>query len=244
MNSVDREQFYCIEYIFSFDSGKPSLSYTILLDRTTLIAQPQSWSGEEPWTLLSYHRCSICPLDERKVRNCPIAFNISGLVESFGDMISYEEVDITVKVAERTYVKRVSVQHGLRSILGIYMASSGCPHMNILKPMVRFHLPFASMDETIFRHVATYLLSQYFEHTGGKRPDMDLENLKRRNDLVDQVNRGICRRIEGIADGDANRNALVLLNAIGQILKFDIEEKLNRLRYLFVSSGSEGTTGD
>jgi len=33
----------------------------------------------------------------------------------------------------------------------------------------------------------------------------------------------------------------VLLNAIGQILKYDIEEKLNRLRYLFVAGESDRT---
>ncbi len=239
MDSIDREQFYCIEYLFNFESGKPPLIFIILLEKTTMIAHPPSWSGEYNWTRLSYRQCPICLLDALKVRNCPIAFNISGLVESFGDKLSYEEVDILVKVEERTYMKHVSVQEGLRSILGIYMASSGCPHMNILKPMVRFHLPFAAMDETIFRHISTYLLSQYFEHTRGGNPDLDLENLKRKNELVDQVNRGICRRIEGISEGDANRNALVLLNAIGQILKFDIEEKLNRLRYLFAPVESQ-----
>jgi len=234
MDLIEEGQFYSIEYLFSFGAEKPPLIYAILLDRKTLIAQPQCWSGELPWTLLAYRQCSVCPLDAAKVRNCPIAFNISGLVESFGDMISYDEVDVTVRVEERSYMKRASVQHGLRSILGIYMASSGCPRMEVLKPMVRFHLPFASMEETIYRHASTYLLSQYYQHIDGKSPDMDLKELKKKHDLIDQVNRGMCRRIEEIAQGDANRNALVLLNAIGQILKYDIEEKLNRMRYLFI----------
>ena len=55
------------------------------------------------------------------------------------------------------------------SLIGIYMVTSGCPIMDKLRPMARFHLPFASTEETIYRAISTYLLGQYFLEQKGKK---------------------------------------------------------------------------
>jgi hypothetical protein len=233
MGSVSRDDFYWISYNFKFAGQRPDIEFLVLLDKKTLIALPPEESSEQPWTRLEFHQCPICPLKPVEVKNCPIAYNISGLIEKFKLLISFDMVETYVNVEERCYYKRDTVQQGLRSILGIYLASSGCPHMKILKPMVRFHLPFASMDESLYRHVTSYLLQQYFEYTSGKRPDIDLQEMKRKNELVDQVNRGIIDRIEGFVEGDANKNALVILNTLGMIIKFGIDERLEQFKHLF-----------
>ena len=59
------------------------------------------------------------------------------------------------------------VQMGVSSLLGVIMTTSGCPIMAQLKPMVRFHLPFASLEETIFRMVSMHLVAQYLRHQDG-----------------------------------------------------------------------------
>ncbi|MDD5284795.1 MAG: hypothetical protein PHD54_02965 [Desulfuromonadaceae bacterium] len=229
----NKENCYEIEYRFDFEGKRPDIEFHVLLGRTNLIALPPEGSREHEWTLLDFNKCSICPLSSSEVRNCPIAFNLSGLAEIFSEMVSYDQAIITVNVEERSYMKRDTIQQGARSILGIYMASSGCPHMAILKPMVRFHLPFASHEESLYRHVTSYLLNQYFEYLNGKRPDIDLEKLEREQDNVDLVNRGIFKRFQGISPSDVNRNALVILNTFSVMIKMGIEGKLEQLKYLF-----------
>jgi Domain of unknown function (DUF6901) len=56
---------------------------------------------------------------------------------------------------ERSYFKKTTMQKGIVSLLGILLVSSGCPVMAKLRPMVRFHLPFASMLATTFRTTIT-----------------------------------------------------------------------------------------
>jgi len=50
------------------------------------------------------------------------------------------------------------------------------PIFEKLKPMVRFHLPFASIEETKYRAISMYLLAQYFLYQQGSQPDWDLKN--------------------------------------------------------------------
>lgn len=239
ISGPDTDKYYSIEYIFKFSDERPDLAFTVLLQKHNMTALPPKESREQEWTLLDYHKCSICPWNQNEVKNCPIAFNISGLIEKFGTYSSIESVHTEIHVEERTYMKNDSIQEGLRSILGIYMASSDCPHMNILKPMVRFHLPFASIEETIYRHVTNYLLSQYFEYLDGKKFDINLTRLSKMNENVDIVNRGIISRIERLVKGDANKNALLILNTMGRLLKLEIEENLNLLKYLYCHSPSQ-----
>ena len=73
------------------------------------------------------------------------------IIHSFKDSISYEEVEVFITTKARTYMKRTTLQKGLSSLLGIYMVTSGCPTMEKLKPMVRYHLPFATEEETKYR---------------------------------------------------------------------------------------------
>ena len=77
-------------------------------------------------------------------------------------MLSHEMVTVTVRTDERTFTKETMIQHGLSPLVGIIMTTGGCPIMEHLKPMVRFHLPFASLEETIFRMVSMYLMVQYY----------------------------------------------------------------------------------
>lgn len=228
-----RDEHHWISYRFSFAGERPDAEFLVLLDRRTLIAVPPEESAEQDWTRLEYRQCPICPLSPATVRNCPVAYNISGLVGSFRTMISYDTVETCVEVPERRYHKRDSIQQSLRSILGIYMAASGCPHMKVLKPMVRFHLPFASPHESLYRNVTSYLLHQYFEYLDGRRPDLDLRELKRLHDAVDEVNRGILARIEGVVEGDADSNALLILGTLGMLLQRRIDGGLEEFKHLY-----------
>lgn len=117
--------------------------------------------------------------------------------------------------------------------MGIIMATSGCPSMSILKPMAYFHLPFATVDESMYRSVSGYLLGQYFSHKKGETGDFFMHRIEEHYNDVQQVNAGILKRVNMIAKMDADKNAIVTLNALAQILVMEVDENMDSLKRLF-----------
>jgi len=185
------------------------------------------------WTLLSHNRCPHCRLQGDTARHCPIAVNIAALVASFKDIASYGNCTVSCVSADRMVSKDTIVQDGLSSIMGIIMATSGCPSLDLLRPMAWFHLPFASVDESLFRSASTYLLRQYFQVQQGGIPDFSLDRIKEHYLNIEQVNHGILERIRHATVLDADRNAIVILNSLAQILGMEVDESLETLRPLF-----------
>jgi hypothetical protein len=109
------------------------------------------------------------------------------------------------------------------------MATSDCPIMNFFKPMARFHLPFSTVEETVFRTTSIYLLRQYFEYQNGNEPDLDLKKLNQRYDQVQIVNSGILNRINSVAQKDA----IIILDTLAQMLSMELSHGLHSFEYLF-----------
>ena len=185
------------------------------------------------WTSLAHKACVGCPLAGEGHTHCPAALAIVHLVQRFESMISYEQVEVTVTTAGRTISKRTSMQKALSSILGLQLATSGCPSLAFLKPLARFHLPFATRLETAYRVASAYMLAQYFRNRGGKVCDMDLEGLRLAYEQIQRVNRSIADRLRNAAEGDANMNALILLDIYAQDLPLVIEDGLESVAYMF-----------
>lgn len=188
-----------------------------------------------PWTKLGFHQCSNCPLSTADTAHCPMAVSFVPLVALFDKVRSYDDVAARVESEERTVTKRTSVQRVLRSLMGLLAASSDCPRIDFLKPMARYHLPFSSTEETIYRVVSTYLLAQYFLRQQGKAADTGLEGLKARYRELQQVNAGMAARLGAIRlqDGDSSVNALVLLDLFAQSLPDSIDAQLKELQPAF-----------
>lgn len=181
----------------------------MLLREKKVIYKPESGSCPE-WTLEN-DQCKCCPLEADAYPHCPVAVNLAGLVEAFKDVASTENCLVRCKTPDRTYVKEMAVQEGLFSIFGIVMATSDCPEMTLFKPMARFHLPFANVDETVFRFMAAYFFRQYFEYKDGKNPDFDLTRLHRYFKVMEEVNDGILSRHMNASKQDADKNAIITL---------------------------------
>lgn len=226
------DQYHAILYEFRFENGGVQ-NFKLFLDpKTVSLVNPESIPKPE-WARLECHQCQCCTLETETHPYCPIAVNISELMEGFKDTISTENCTVRVITPERTYSKDTTIQDGLFSIIGIIMPTSNCPVMNYFKPMARFHLPFSTIDETIFRATSIHLLRQYFEYKKGNTPDLELKKLDQQYELVQQVNQGILGRIGIITREDADKNAIIILNALAQMLSMEIEENLNSLSYLF-----------
>jgi hypothetical protein len=204
-----------IGYSFNFSNG-PVKEFTLSLDRRTLLLTPRKKGVPPPWTELKRHCCIVCRLHGSAGPYCPIALNMADIVEEFKEYLSIERVRVTVTTAERSYAKETTLQEGLSSLVGIVMVTSGCPVMELLKPMVRFHLPFATLEETEFRMVSMFLVAQFYRQQKGLAADWKLEGLKRIYAEVEQVNRTFADRLYEAAENDANINALVKLDCFAK----------------------------
>ena len=221
-----------IDYRFDFATGE-SRSFSFCLDRATLRMAPAELAAPPEWAVMSFHQCPVCRLDPVEHPYCPIALNMAQIVEEFKEYLSFDEVTVTVTTEERTYVKQTPVQFGLSPMLGIIMVSSGCPSMETLKPMVRFHLPFASLEETVYRGISTYLISQLYRQRRGETVDWSLDGLPRLYAEVGEVNSAFAERLRAAARKDANINALVNLHCMGEMAPPSAESVLNSMENYF-----------
>lgn len=217
-----------ISYRFELPDGQVQV-YDLKFNRQTM-----GMINEDPsqadWARLDSKKCSHCPLSSQEHPYCPIALNLQGVAAHFADDKSFLETQIQVKTDDRTYVKRASLQEGLQGIFGLIMATSGCPHMDFLKPMARFHMPFSSEIETMVRTTSLYLLKQYFNLKDGKPADFQLKGLEANYANVALVNQGIVDRIRGMSAGDADRNALVLLDCFASMMSMEMSGDMGDVR--------------
>jgi hypothetical protein len=226
-------QIFAIEYEFRLPGGQKK-TFSIRLQKPTLQVIAGHIAASRHWTKLEHHQCPNCPLKPEEHPDCPIASNLVDVIESFVDSLSIEEADITIRSELREYHKRSTVQEGISSLMGIYMVTSGCPIMNKLRPMVFTHLPFASLEETIYRAVSMYLLAQFFREQAGQAPDWKLERFAEIYKDIATVNQSFTRRLLSINPRDASLNALVGLDCFATAAAFTaVEENLNEFRSLF-----------
>lgn len=181
------------------------------------------------WTLLEYQRCPNCPFESPSHPWCPTALDLIPLAEPFTGSLSIDRVDVWVHTAERSYFKNCDLQTALKSLFGLVMASSACPHMARLKPLAYFHLPFATLEETVHRTVGAYLVNQYITHTEGNKPDWDLKNLEGLYSELRTVNTHFMKRMRKASTEDANINALQTFVSISSIVEMGIDDLLNKM---------------
>lgn len=223
-----------IHYKFRRSNGV-TIEFQVDLDRETLkLIRPHERQSYPDWTRLPYHKCINCPLDSAEHVYCPVATGLVDVIEFCKDEISWEEVDVEIITEARTYTKRTSMQNGLSSLIGIYMVTSGCPILDRLRPMVGTHLPFATVEETMYRSISTYLMAQYFLYKTGKKPDWDLENLVKIYENVRIVNQSFFKRIQHIHTQDAGLNAINQLDCLANLTNMALlETGLEEIELLF-----------
>lgn len=222
---------YIIRYEFLFPNGELR-EHEVRLDPVTLADTAPLPSPSADWTRLEFRKCDVCPL-AATTAFCPLAVRLEGVVQSFSQTISHERALVRVRLPERDVLRETTVQQGVSSLLGVHMVTSGCPVLARLRPMVRFHLPFATRLETIFRAVSTYLVGQYLRGRQGEPADWELRGLVETYQLVGRVNRAFAMRLRAAVAKDAHLNALVQLDLLAKALPESIEEELEDMRFLF-----------
>ena len=221
-----------ITYTYDFQGGVTK-TFDLLLDRKTLALTTRHPAHPPSWTLLGRNRCANCSLDADRHPFCPVALNFAEIAGHFANTVSYEKVRVVVVTEERTYSKDTTLQQGLASLLGIVMTTSGCPVLEALKPMVRFHLPFATLAETVYRMVSMCLVAQYLRHGEGKPFEFALGDLKKIYNEVAIANRDFVRRLRDASMEDANINALVGLDCFATMVPLVAVNTLEEIRQYF-----------
>ena len=223
-----------ITYRYTFANGS-EIEFPVVLGKNNLLLQSLP-AGEPPfWGELAFNRCSVCSLDPQQYNHCPIATNLAPVVNAFRDFFAYESVQVLVTTRERNYSKSVTIQEGLSALLGLIMVTSGCPVMERLKPMVRFHLPFAALEESTYRMLSMYLMAQLYRQRRGLPTDWELAGLDAVYEDVGNVNECFAKRLLAAAKKDANVNAMVNLDCLAKMVPFTVEELLEEMDGYFTA---------
>jgi hypothetical protein len=231
-----------IRYCFILPDGSEEV-FNLQLDAQDLDLVGNSPDALPAWTILHFHQCPNCPLTADTHPNCPIAVNLVNIVKRFDRLLSHKEIHLDVVMEERSVSQDTTAQQGISSLMGLVMATSGCPHTAFFKPMARFHLPLASEEETTYRATSMYLLAQYFLKKEGQNADLELKGLREIYHNMHTINTAIAERLRGASETDSTLNAIVLLDMFALTVPHVIEESLEDIRHLFAPSLMGSLTG-
>lgn len=224
-----------LTYRFTFPNSQERV-FELEMDRDTAELSPPDVSTPPPaWTALAFNQCNGCPFNAADTPHCPAALQLSGVIEGFTDIVSYDKVKVAVESEERHVVATLAAQQALASLMGLIMASSGCPNTAVFRPMARFHLPFSSESETAYRVASMYLLAQHYIARDGGSADLALNDLERVYRGVHSVNRGMATRLRAASRQDAIVNAVVLLDVFSSLVPAAIHDILDEIKPAFAA---------
>jgi hypothetical protein len=223
-----------IQYNFTLADGSKE-NFSLAINDNTIELIDFAPKNLPDWTRLDFHKCPHCPFDSASTPYCPVAKNLVPIVTLFEKLLSYDEIYVEVVTKERTMAQDTTAQRAISALMGLVIAASGCPHTSYFKPMARFHLPFASEKETLYRATSMYLLAQYFLKKEGYDFDLDLKGLTEIYKNIQKVNMTISERIRSSSVTDSSVNAIVLLDMYAKAIPYVIKDHLEDIRYLFSS---------
>lgn len=214
-----------ITYRLSWD-GEPIAEYVSKFDEDFRVIVEEDMSMK--WAELDNSQCANCPYSLQDKKYCPVALSIGEILFAVDDGVSTERVFCEVETPEREYKSILDYQKAISSLVGLRMATSGCSRFDFLRPMARMHLPFATLEETIVRNSAMFLLGGSFKDPGvtiGSRLD-ELTDMFR--ELI-EVNQALIKRVRSaLKKGDVHRNAMIVLSSFSQVLSME-EQRSNLL---------------
>ena len=223
-----------LKYRFTLPDSRERV-FELQLDRDTAELTSQPPSDPPAWTELGFNQCNGCPFEASKVKHCPAALHLAGVIDGFTDLVSFDTVRVTVESEERSVSATLSAQQALSSLMGLIMASSGCPRTAVFRPMARFHLPFSNESETAYRVAAMYLVAQHFVARDGGKPDLALDDLESVYRGMHAVNRGMAQRLRAASRQDAIVNAIVLLDVYSSLVPAAIHDILEEIKPAFAA---------
>jgi hypothetical protein len=187
-------------------------------------------SGTLPeWTRLGRSQCPNCPLKAEQHTHCPAAVDLAPTISAFAPIISHQEARVEVETPERSVSRDCQVQQALSSLVGLIMATSGCPILGRMRGLAMTHLPFSTLEEMLFRNVGAYLILQFQIYKQGGEPDWDLKGLSEHFARLEVLNKAFKKRIDAAARQDATINAVSALGVLSMGIGLSIDDQLAEL---------------
>ncbi|PTQ90431.1 DUF6901 family protein [Agitococcus lubricus] len=221
-----------IHYNFDFENGQ-QLKFQVDLDRQYDFKQDLSMAPD--WTKLENNKCQNCPLKSQQYSHCPAALDLDKVMADFQKIPASTKVYVKVTTTEREYAKRVTLEEGVRALMGLIMATSACPIFSTLKPNARHHLPFASKEEFILRSASLYLMHQYLIARDGGEADWELKGLIKTNEQLQLVNHAFWQRTMTAFQSDANSKALLSFFTLSSNMSASLQSQLSKMKSVFYS---------
>ncbi len=214
-----------VRYEFDMGSGDRH-EFVIDIDR----ASSATSSGGAPWTQLGYKQCPNCPLKTESSPTCPAARDLERVVGAFTEVVAYQSALVHVHVHGRVVSKDTDIESALVALLGLVMASSGCPVLARLKGMARMHMPFQLPEEAMLRFVGSYLVGQLLAMQRRERPDWSLEKLDALFEDLITVNESLRERLREAAIQDSAAGAIMNLATQTMSNRFTAQGQLDKLK--------------
>jgi uncharacterized protein DUF6901 len=223
---------YAVRYRFGVENG-PKFDFPLEFDPENFSLIMDDKEDRPDWTRLEHHQCDNCPFTPDETPRCPLALSLVEVIEATNQLVSHERVTLEVTFPDRTVSMDTTAQDALRSLMGLIIPTSGCPHTAFFRPMARFHLPVSTQEETLYRVTSMYMLAQYMRALSGLDRETDFEGLARIYSVINVVNRNVTERLREVCTKDSSLNAVVLLDVFAQILPMQLEDILGEFEALF-----------
>ncbi len=224
-----------ISYRIFFKSSDYVFEQSITLDDEKF-EHPADEQDAPEWCNLEFKKCPNCTLDPIWHKQCPLAVRLIPFV-NLPAIKSYDEVKAEVEMDSKSITCETSAQEAFSSLLGLVMATSGCPHTSFFKPMAWFHQPFSTPEETMYRACTAYLSSCVLRGEISNE-GVSFENLKLIYKNIHEINVHIASRIQNYSNTDSALNAIVLLDLITNDMPIAVDEDLTELKELFKTHSS------
>ncbi len=225
-------EFIYIQYRLRTTDGR-ELVFRLRFDPKTFEMVESTPANPPTWTALEFHKCPHCPLSTETHPYCPAALRIAPVLQTCEPLDAFTPVHVEVSLPERSVVAQKPLQKALSSLLGLVMATSGCPHTAPLRPMAHFHLPFSTEDETLQRVTSMYLLAQHFRQKDGTAPDLELEGLVELYRKLQVVNETMTERLKAAGIKPAMAQSIIPLDLLSHAMPLNIRISLERIRPFF-----------
>lgn len=223
-------------FVYDFELAQASIRIGVWQDELGRITRVRA--GDEAMVnpgliALETEQCAHCPLQGTDSPDCPLAALVCPVVTRFAHLDSHTPARVVVHSSARDYHLDTSVQQGLRSLLGLLMGGSSCPHMTFFRPMARYHLPFSDESETLFRAVTNFAMASYLLSRREGRAAPDLILLQDIYQKIKVLNQGVSGRLRLMSDSDSTSNAIVLLDLFAKYLGNYLDEGLEDVSALY-----------
>ncbi|MAD47102.1 MAG: hypothetical protein CMI02_13020 [Oceanospirillaceae bacterium] len=212
-----------IIYNIAFTRLDQTHRFVVELDQASLCHRTAQPSPLPEWLTLAFERCDDCPL-ERRTGACPAALSLYPLTRTFSSVVSHEPVQLEVQSGERLLSQPATAQQAIGSLAGLLLATSGCPHLAFLRPLARYHVPLAGLEETHVRALSAYLMGQYLRQRFALPADFSAHTLAHWYQRVGRVNQRLAARLRKATQEDSMVNAVVLLDMLAKTFSLSLDD--------------------